>query len=145
LLYWAELEYNASDLGGLETMTIKNIFFAIVVILVMSFLVGCGNAVPTPAPEDAAAPLTSDLQTTAEDPKPDTPIPLKFKREVPRISPEELNERLNNGEAILVVDTRGQSSFEQRHIAGAIEVQTHEIEERLDEFPRDQEIVFYCD
>ena len=63
---------------------------------------------------------------------------------MPRISPEELKERLDNGEAILIVDSRSLVEFETGHIAGAISVPSYEVESRLDEFPRDQEIVLYC-
>jgi rhodanese-related sulfurtransferase len=66
-----------------------------------------------------------------------------MRSEVPRISPEELKDRLDNGEAVLVVDSRSLSSFEMGHIAGAISVPDYEVESRLAEFPRDQEIVFY--
>lgn len=72
-----------------------------------------------------------------------TPEPPKSNSEVPRISPEDLKERLDNGEEILIVDSRANSVFETRHIAGAISVPHFEVEERLDEFPRDQDIVFY--
>ena len=72
-----------------------------------------------------------------------TPEPPKSNSEVPRISPEELKDRLDNGEAILVVDSRSLSSFEMGHIAGAISVPDYEVESRLAEFPRDQDIVFY--
>lgn len=64
--------------------------------------------------------------------------------EVPRILPEVLIERLDKGEEILVVDTRPLSFFEREHIVGAISVPIDEVESRLDEFPRDQEIVLYC-
>jgi rhodanese-related sulfurtransferase len=64
--------------------------------------------------------------------------------EVPRISPGELQARLDQGEAILVVDTRPISLFNIRHIAGAVSVSEGEILSRLDELPRDREIVFYC-
>jgi rhodanese-related sulfurtransferase len=63
---------------------------------------------------------------------------------VPRIWPEDLKDRLDNGEAILVVDARSIADFEGQHIVGAISVPLNEVESRLDEFPRDQEIVFYC-
>ena len=66
-----------------------------------------------------------------------------MRSEVPRISPEELKDRLDNGEAILVVDSRSPVEFETGHIAGAISVPSYEVESRLDELPRDQEIVFY--
>ena len=72
-----------------------------------------------------------------------TPEPPKIQSDVPRITPEELKDRLDNGEAILVVDSRSSSAFEMEHIAGAISVPSSEVESRLDEFPRDQEIVFY--
>ncbi len=47
---------------------------------------------------------------------------------MPRISPEDLKERLDNGEAILVVDVRGKNPFDYRHIAGAISVPEGEVE-----------------
>jgi hypothetical protein len=56
--------------------------------------------------------------------------------EVPRISVEELKERIDSGESIVIGDTRGQSSFELGHIAGAIIIN--------DDLPLDQEIVLYC-
>ena len=106
-------------------------------ILVVSLLISCGvssvSVAPTATPEPPAptlAPTEGQGPTT--------------KSEVPRISPEELKDRLDNGEAILVVDARPASSFEMQHIAGAISVPTNEVESRLDELPRDQEIVFYC-
>ena len=66
-----------------------------------------------------------------------------MRSEVPRISREDLKDRLDNGEAILVVDARTSYEFETGHIAGAISVPSLEVESRLDEFPRDQDIVFY--
>ena len=105
-------------------------------ILVTSLLISCGVSsvfvAPTATPEPTPTP-----EPTA------TPEPPKRQSEVPRISAEELKERLDKGEAILIVDVRTNASFENRHIAGAISVPTGEVEERLDEFPRDQDIVFY--
>jgi len=56
--------------------------------------------------------------------------------EVPRISVEELKERIDSGEAIVIGDTRGPGLFERSHIAGAIIIN--------DDLPLDQEIVLYC-
>jgi hypothetical protein len=61
-----------------------------------------------------------------------------------RIAPEDLKGRLDNGEAILIVDVRSVNAFKTQHIAGAISVPLKEVEFRLDEFPLEQEIVFYC-
>jgi rhodanese-related sulfurtransferase len=60
--------------------------------------------------------------------------------DVPRITVEELKDRLDDGEEIVVVDTRGESTYNIGHIAGAI----LETAGYFDEFPRDQEIVLYC-
>jgi rhodanese-related sulfurtransferase len=64
--------------------------------------------------------------------------------EVPRISVEELKERIDNGEAIVIGDTRGQSSYDTRHVAGAISIPFDQVESHVNDLPRDQEIVLYC-
>ena len=117
-------------------------------ILLASLLVSCGvpsvSVAPTPAP--AAAPTASP--TGVPEPPAPTPTPTggqvpTTKSEVPRISAEELKARLDSGEAILVVDSRSPAEFETLHIAGAISVPSNEVDSRLGELPRDQEIVFY--
>jgi len=65
-------------------------------------------------------------------------------KDVPRISPETLNSRLENGESIIVVDTRSARQFEGGHIAGAISIPLEQVESRLNELPKDRDIVFYC-
>ena len=66
------------------------------------------------------------------------------KDEVPRISVEELKERIDSGEAIVIGDTRGQRPFELGHITGAIVITSTQVEALLDDLPLDQEIVLYC-
>ena len=61
--------------------------------------------------------------------------------DVPRISPENLKNRLDNGEPILIVDVRSVKAFKAQHIVGAISVPLKQIESRLNEFPLDQDIV----
>jgi hypothetical protein len=91
----------------------------------------------------SCAALSSVAAPTAT-PEPNATLePPKKVSDVPRITAEELKERLDNGEEILIVDSRGASMFETRHIAGAVSVPQNEVLKRLDEFPRDQDIVFY--
>ena len=59
--------------------------------------------------------------------------------EVPRITPEELNTRLSQGEDIVIVDTRGKATHDLSHIAGSIMATAN-----YDNIPQDQMIVFYC-
>lgn len=75
----------------------------------------------------------------------DTPSRAPQTREdVTRIAPAELKSRLDSGDEVLVVDARSAGEFQQRHIPGAISVPYNEVEARLNELPRDQDIVFYC-
>jgi cytoskeletal protein RodZ len=102
----------------------------------------------TQAPADTATPISTATQvptaTSAPEPAATEPQRPTTSSEVPRLSARDLKDRLDNGEAILVVDARTTTAFESRHITGAISVPLSEVESRLDEFPRDQEIVFYC-
>lgn len=101
-------------------------------------LASCGSENPTPAPAEE-----SDVVVTSTEPATENQVPTTSS-EVPRITVEELKERLDNGEAIVVADTRPPSSFDAGHIAGAISVPVTEVTAHLDELPRDQEIVLYC-
>lgn len=60
-----------------------------------------------------------------------------------RVSPAELQQALEKGEAV-VVDVRGQSSYEAGHIKGALHIPLGEIKDRAGELPRDKMIVTYC-
>jgi hypothetical protein len=62
---------------------------------------------------------------------------------VPRAPVEDTFQRLNQGE-VLVVDVRSKTSYDAGHIAGAISVPEEELDARLDELPRDAELVLYC-
>jgi rhodanese-related sulfurtransferase len=64
--------------------------------------------------------------------------------EVPRIKPQELKEKLDAGEDVIVVDARSRDRYELRHIPGALSIPQYEIEERHGELPQEGEIVLYC-
>jgi 3-mercaptopyruvate sulfurtransferase SseA len=59
--------------------------------------------------------------------------------EVPRISPEELKRRLDEGNDILVIDTRSSGTYNFGHIPGAVMEP-----DSFDDMVRDQEIITYC-
>ena len=63
--------------------------------------------------------------------------------DVPRISLEETQTMLEQGQAILI-DVRSRDSFEKSHAKGAISIPEEEMGARLDELPRDKEIILYC-
>jgi hypothetical protein len=61
---------------------------------------------------------------------------------VPRISLQETTEKLEQGQAVLI-DVRSQGSFDKAHASGALSIPEEEVIARLDEFPRDKELVLY--
>ena len=63
---------------------------------------------------------------------------------IPRISKEELLQNLENGENILIVDTRYKSEYDQDHIKGAVSAPYSDIVLKKWQPPPDQEVVLYC-
>ena len=65
---------------------------------------------------------------------------------IARISPEELKDRLDRGEEIVVVDLRHSADASEagRSIPGAIRVAIDDIEQGHERIPRDREIVLFC-
>lgn len=64
--------------------------------------------------------------------------------DVPRISLEQLKEKLDAGADIVIVDVRSKEDFDEGHIPGAVSIPWEEIEARYTELPRDKEIITYC-
>ncbi len=63
--------------------------------------------------------------------------------DVPRVSPSEAQQKLEQGQAVLV-DVRGKALYDAGHAAGAISIPEAEMAARLNELPQDQEIILYC-
>lgn len=65
---------------------------------------------------------------------------------VARISPEELKQRLDSQEALVVVDLRHSLDFEAdpHRVPGALHMTPDELERRHAEIPRDRDVVLYC-
>ncbi|MBI5058067.1 MAG: hypothetical protein HZB61_15765 [Nitrospirae bacterium] len=62
---------------------------------------------------------------------------------VPRVTSQELKDRLDKGEPILIADVRSVKAYDTMRVAGAVSIPFKEIESRLNDLPRDREIVFY--
>jgi membrane protein DedA with SNARE-associated domain len=65
---------------------------------------------------------------------------------VARITPEELKERMDLGEDVVVVDLRHAADFDQSRVSipGSIRIAIEDIESGHDRIPRDREIVLFC-
>jgi membrane protein DedA with SNARE-associated domain len=72
----------------------------------------------------------------------------KFLRElrIARITPQELKQKLDDGEELVIVDLRHSLDFEAdpETIPGAFRIDAKELEERNDRLPRDREVILYC-
>ena len=66
--------------------------------------------------------------------------------EATRVTADEAKERTDRGEPLVFVDTRnpqawGEADFK---LPGAIRVPADEVEQHLDEIPRDRAVITYC-
>jgi membrane protein DedA with SNARE-associated domain/rhodanese-related sulfurtransferase len=68
------------------------------------------------------------------------------KLRIARITPEELHDKMDAGEDVIVVDLRHELEFEAEPetIPGAVHMDSAELEEAIDVIPRDREIVLFC-
>jgi hypothetical protein len=113
------------------------------------------TASPTPAVSDPnASATTNTLSPIASTTAPVTftsdtaPPPSEHsqspeKAAIPRISAEDLRERVNSGNAV-VIDVRDANSYAQGHIAGAISMPFATVEGQLDTLPKGKQLITYC-
>ena len=63
---------------------------------------------------------------------------------LPSLNTLELNEKLKNGKRPLVIDVRQPDEYRAGHIAGAKLIPLGELSKRVNELPKDREIVCVC-
>jgi 3-mercaptopyruvate sulfurtransferase SseA len=117
-----------------KTLLLRPIFFVLLAIALV--LVACGG------------PAT----TTTGIPGPPSPQELEAQGfvhpELPRITCEQLKKMMDDGEPLVVVDTRQQFFFNMGHIPQSINIlyePFNESPEGLLTLPKDRLIIFYCD
>jgi len=66
--------------------------------------------------------------------------------EVTRVTVDELKERMDRGEQFTFVDTRNPKAWGEadKKLPGAIRVPADEVENHLDEIPKDRTVITYC-
>jgi rhodanese-related sulfurtransferase len=64
--------------------------------------------------------------------------------ELEPVTRQDLRRRLAAGEDLLILDVRPRDEFRSGHLPGAISVPVDELRRRLDQLPRDRQIVAYC-
>jgi hypothetical protein len=119
---------------------------ALLVVAVMLALVSVADAQRTKSKSKAKK--TADANTTAANQSSQATPAAEHKTEgeVPRITVDELKEKLAKNAPVFIIDSRSQSSYDnsEMKIKGAVRIPADEIDARLKEIPRDREIVVYC-
>lgn len=66
--------------------------------------------------------------------------------EATRITVDEFKERMNRGEQFTILDTRNPKAWgdSKSKLPAALRVTADDLEEHLDEIPRDRAIIAYC-
>ena len=66
--------------------------------------------------------------------------------EVTRVTVDEVKERMDRGEAFTFIDTRNPKAWAEADtkLPGAIRVPADEVEQHLDQIPRDRTAITYC-
>ncbi len=112
---------------------------AIVGLMVVAIVVGVILSIENRSPAAASGRNISVPVTTVQ-PRPTNQPPYPH---VPRISPQVAKERMDAGQAVLI-DVRSKQAYDSQHAAGALSFPEEEIENRLQELPRDKELILYC-
>jgi len=97
---------------------------------------------------------TTSINTTTATGIPGPPSPEELAAqgfllpELPRITCEQLKQMMDNGESLVVVDTRIEFFFNMGHLPQSVNIIYWSDEENPEGFltlPKDRPIVFYCD
>ena len=66
--------------------------------------------------------------------------------EATRVTVDEVKQRLDRGEPLVFLDTRNPQAWGESDtkLPGAIRVPADEVEQHLDEIPRDRAVITYC-
>lgn len=112
----------------------------IVGVVVIAIIVGSILSVENRRPAAAAVPGDISVPIITAQPRPTTQVPFP---NVERISARDTKDKMDAGQAVLI-DVRGKASYDASHAAGALSIPEEEIGARLDEIPRDKEVILYC-
>jgi 3-mercaptopyruvate sulfurtransferase SseA len=104
---------------------------AVVLLLAAAMIAGCGKDRLT---ANSSGNSNGNVAVSARNTPPDN---------VRRVTITELRDMLDQGKAI-VIDVRGDVSYNQEHIKGALDIPEAQLNSRLGEFPKDKLIVLYC-
>jgi 3-mercaptopyruvate sulfurtransferase SseA len=124
--------------------SVRNAYFVMIVAgLAVLALVGWALQRSFQAPVSSNLPVSE----TAATPRPaittDEHAQTPEKAAVPRITAEELQRRIKNGE-VTVIDVRSAADYRMGHIPGSLHIPLASIESQISYLPKAKPIVTYC-
>ena len=129
--------------GESQSFIRKEQMLKYILVLLVTVVIGLSAAAQSSRrrvkkPPAAPLPAVSTQRNKPEDPL--NPIPQG------RISIEELKRKLDAGQPVLIIDNRAGSSWlgSLVKIKGALHIPLSDLESRIEELPRDVEVVTYC-
>lgn len=103
------------------------------------------GGIATPAANPAPAPASNMPLTATQTPAPfaQPNAPQESTASVPRISVEDLREKVN-AQAVTVIDVRDDAAFAAGHIPGALHIPFARVEGEMASLPKGKPVVTYC-
>lgn len=101
------------------------------------------DTAPTTAPAIDTAGFVPPTTTAGITTSSQAPVVSGDKDEVPRISAEDLREKVKAG-SVTVVDVRDALSFQSGHIPGSLNIPLASVQANLDLLPKGKQVVTYC-
>ncbi|MCD1295553.1 rhodanese-like domain-containing protein [Methanocella sp. CWC-04] len=67
-----------------------------------------------------------------------------YEQQMRTIAIDELKKRMKTRKPYLLADARSLTNFTERHIPGAVPIPANEVEELINSFDKDLEVIIYC-
>jgi len=126
--------------GGAPSLAIPIFVGLVVVGLIIYAILTIEKRQPAASASNAAGVPTLSVPIVTAQPRPTNTLPYP---DVKRTSVQEAKDKAEKGQALLV-DVRARDFFDQLHVTGALALPEEEVDARLQELPRDKEIILYC-
>ena len=141
----------------------RKVFYAVVVVFALALALGAGyflgQTMRRPAAATASLPsqqnpvsapnaAQSQNQAAAQAPgaaQGNAPkeLPAEQLKDIPRVTLEDAHQKLGQP-AVVFVDARSLAEFQNAHIKGAVNLPLAEANARLNELPKDKDLLIYC-
>jgi hypothetical protein len=116
-------------------------FFISIVVLVMVTYIACTPAQIPEQPAPGIPPAADNITDNQTDIPVARPAP---EDSVPRISIEELKQKMDSGGDMIIVDTRHKEEYDVDHIKGAVSAPLDDIIAGQWQPPAGKELILYC-